>query len=995
MKHIKLTALTLALIFFALISKAQTDALRNQLNTIFQNIDKSQVPSGFLEEYGADLVSLDVFNGQLTDSNRLDIDLWRYAYGSLYTSRIYGINPLPTIESLNTSINTYSNFNTNVLAVPLALIDYSRMREDAVNQNLLTVSNNQIYDVAGRTQSPYIPTTMFIASPSKNYTSFSTVSLLFKSSLFTTNTGKSVSSLYVDFANGSGYQSATFDNPLPVTYTDTGYKRLKIKLICTDNSVYECYAEFNILELNGGSPNARYDVRDFVQPFLPTANHSGGTATVRFSRKGTERLITKPLIIVEGYDVSDVAPFLRATPYNYNEFLRDINREPLPYDFNGNLDDVAGYDLIFINYNNGTDDILRNVALFQEVLQWVNNQKAINGSVEQNVVLGISMGGLVARYGLANLTKNNVSTGTRLLITHDSPHRGANTPLGFQYVTRFLATLPTIGSFNVNNIPAIAQANQVLNEPATQQLLILRATGRNTFVTNTFLDGVYRNMITFSPADPQPAYRIIATSNGSECGINTLTPGSNMVDASARFLVHRPWIARRSRISADINIKALPDGGAPITIAYINVSARVRLFFSLISFSLSIDLLNSPSPDNTLPWDAVPGGTQPIRDNLPNNIPTHFDQFIALEAFSGSLKADVFLADNFCFVPIVSALDITNITRPSLNAVYVGGATPGNPSRLANFIAQEPIPISGQIRYSITHPSFTARNAQWLYNEMEGVSPNNLNCSNNCSSPAYTISGPDVICNSEIYSIVGLSANATVTWSPSPLGTVQFSCTTCPQTTVTKVSSGNVTLNAAITGCSATTIYKSIHVGGYSSGDYPVSGPSSTSCNSYVTYTTNQLPGATNYTWFYPFDWTYISGQGTYTLTLLTPSSSASGYYQVGVRVANTCDAGGSYAIQSTFFNGCSGFGFAASPNPSTGNVSISTVQSKNVSTTEKQNKIFKIIVSDQLGNIKKQFTYNGITNTTINLSSLISGTYTIKAFNGTVWSSQQIIISK
>ncbi len=61
MKKFKLIGLTLALIFFAFFGNAQTDELRNNLNTIFQNIDKSQVPTGFLEEYGAGLVPLDVF----------------------------------------------------------------------------------------------------------------------------------------------------------------------------------------------------------------------------------------------------------------------------------------------------------------------------------------------------------------------------------------------------------------------------------------------------------------------------------------------------------------------------------------------------------------------------------------------------------------------------------------------------------------------------------------------------------------------------------------------------------------------------------------------------------------------------------------------------------------------------------------------------------------------------------------------------------------------
>lgn len=53
-------------------------------------------------------------------------------------------------------------------------------------------------------------------------------------------------------------------------------------------------------------------------------------------------------------------------------------------------------------------------------------------------------------------------------------------------------------------------------------------------------------------------------------------------------------------------------------------------------------------------------------------------------------------------------------------------------------------------------------------------------------------------------------------------------------------------------------------------------------------------------------------------------------------------------------------------------------------------------MIIDQIGNLKKQYNYGGgVTNTTINLSDLITGSYTIKAFNGTIWDTQQIIISK
>ncbi len=84
MKFLQKVSLLLAGMFMPIFLFAQTDALRTKLNSIFQNIDKSQVPTGYLEEYGAGLLPLNIFNGLLTDSNRLDINLWRTLYLQLH-----------------------------------------------------------------------------------------------------------------------------------------------------------------------------------------------------------------------------------------------------------------------------------------------------------------------------------------------------------------------------------------------------------------------------------------------------------------------------------------------------------------------------------------------------------------------------------------------------------------------------------------------------------------------------------------------------------------------------------------------------------------------------------------------------------------------------------------------------------------------------------------------------------------------------------------------
>ncbi|MRX46440.1 lipase family protein [Pedobacter puniceum] len=180
---------------------------------------------------------------------------------------------------------------------------------------------------------------------------------------------------------------------------------MRIKLVLSNSSQYECYAPITVKEVtilgrfSSSGPN-------HTEFFYATSNHSGGKAYVRYSSSNSTGHLKKPLIVVEGYDASLVAPNLAGDNYSYESFITSLNRVvDLGYDFNYQLDDIAGYDLVFIDYNYGTDYIERNASLFKDVLNWVNADKALGGSVQQNVVLGISMGGLVARYALADMTK--------------------------------------------------------------------------------------------------------------------------------------------------------------------------------------------------------------------------------------------------------------------------------------------------------------------------------------------------------------------------------------------------------------------------------------------------------------------------------------------------------------------------------------------------------------------------------------------------------------
>ena len=53
----KLIITIAALLLLNLCGYAQTDQIRTELNSIFQNINKTQIPTGYLNEYGPEVVN--------------------------------------------------------------------------------------------------------------------------------------------------------------------------------------------------------------------------------------------------------------------------------------------------------------------------------------------------------------------------------------------------------------------------------------------------------------------------------------------------------------------------------------------------------------------------------------------------------------------------------------------------------------------------------------------------------------------------------------------------------------------------------------------------------------------------------------------------------------------------------------------------------------------------------------------------------------------------
>ena len=269
----------------------------------------------------------------------------------------------------------------------------------------------------------------------------------------------------------------------------------------------------------------------FTEPITASKSFLGqfGTATLEIDDAGNDSFITKPLIVAEGFDsglLSKENEFGENDITRFNTTVLNSNSFDLNSFLTGNTELIFGdqdYDIIYINWDNPRDFLQRNALVLEQVITWVNQQKAIAGSTEQNVVLGQSMGGVLARYALANMEQDNDPTtnhDTKLYISHDAPHLGANIPIGIQFMARHLAdqfVSTPLGDFSFeiadDSEASIKDINGIFNEPATQQLL-------GNYITPSFgLDNAVHN--TWQTELQSKGYptqtRNIALSNGNHC----------------------------------------------------------------------------------------------------------------------------------------------------------------------------------------------------------------------------------------------------------------------------------------------------------------------------------------------------------------------------------------------------------------------------------------------------------------------------------------------
>lgn len=175
----------------------------------------------------------------------------------------------------------------------------------------------------------------------------------------------------------------------------------------------------------------------------------------------------RPIIFVPPY-----RPFIQA--FSMKKYFDQFNVDGL---FN-KLSNM-GYDVLFIKLKPGYPSLEQAGQALSEYITEINElkQQEFPNESWENIVVGYSMGGQIARYCLKKMEYNHMVLGaphhhTRLYIPFDSPHLGANIPMFTQAVYKDLK--------NLNILAGLSYI--ALDDPASRDMCVTHINGSVTSI---------------------------------------------------------------------------------------------------------------------------------------------------------------------------------------------------------------------------------------------------------------------------------------------------------------------------------------------------------------------------------------------------------------------------------------------------------------------------------------------------------------------------------
>lgn len=750
----------LLLLFISLkgLAQNQITVTTTDVDNMLSNISTSTVNGNII--YNKCIQYADLTNFNTATKNTCSKSMFDQAINDLHFAS--GKQKFTLAKNINSLISTSLNVvDIGMLNASFSTINYDK---DNPSNSGLTLSNNKYQQVAGKQSFNNFNKLLISALKEEALCSSNQIEFRVNQNLNFNNNNNVIKKVVADL--GDGNNTLLIDNgnivnsSTIINFTTSGNKLLKFIVTFYDNTTLTTYSSLYIkldVITEGVDPliedgklvsTIPYQGYDETSPIFGELDYRIFYHT---NNGNTTPVLLKPIIISDGFDPQDKRKIQASDYLNPADFQQYNSIEHfMDYkDCSGNTSNLItvlrnkGYDVVVVNYptyyrngkkiDGGADYIERNAMNMITLIQKLNTTLQTNGSTEQLAIAAPSMGGQITRYALAYMEKMFAQTGltkwkhkTRLWISIDSPHLGANIPYGLQSLI-YLATLygsSSADDFFYNQLRSPAAKQQLIEQFEPINTLGIDPTYRNGrtisqgFSFNsgspfykTYYDNQFNNGLPNSKGYPMNT-RKISLVNGSLSGQTFGTSNQKVIDLvgfkTILFWDHKGF-----------------QGIAHAMADYPNTSGTMSDFMVdkvLSSFSGSISgITNSNNRGN---MDLIAGGWFP-----------GYDQFVTKTKKENDDKVSYWEeranAQIHSFIPAYSALGIKQPEQDWTQPLD------------RNLVCSNETPFDSYYGEAVNtrHTSFDCESVEWMLKELDG----------NPQAPIYPyfalVNGPSLICD--------------------------------------------------------------------------------------------------------------------------------------------------------------------------------------------------------------------------------------------------------
>jgi hypothetical protein len=691
----RLLFFTMLIAWFGGALPAQNLNLDAQMRAMLAPLDKSGLQTGILLQQAPMFVHPFRYDGvSLNDSNLLDASNFGRLYGLLRAAAIGPSGLPPSKESYRQEVKRLRGAGGDTIPLALMFMQYEYIRPDALASGLLYWDNGikAFQDVQGRSTEPYLRDTMFAFAALLPEAKGRQVVFQLPTDRVFQNVGWAAGGIEMDFDDGAGWRPVQAGGCVSVQYPNAGPKNLRIRTMLQGR---QWLAHSRISVPQSAVAERFSDKPDEI------VHLSGDSLSIFFHCE--DRILRKPLIVVEGFG-GDITKYTQMLDL-LSEFATGANQ---------NLKDwldAEGYDLVWVDWLNSNASIQDNAATLRYTLEYINERKHASGSIEPNVVIGASMGGLVAKYCL--LYMHNIlgrDSEVERLFTYDSPLKGANFPVGIQLLIRDFVRISEVFEADISDIEA---ALYLLDGPAASQMLRQKAVinlDGTLGLSSAGFDALQTEIAALEAIQPLTGItRHIAISNGAGNGVGqeSIIPDGSALLATLTIdnLLFTAQGYSQAFVAGPNNTKLYARDFETFGGGVLPVPPPISLGY--------VEYVH-PAP---LSLDVMPGGNSDIALNE-----VKVGLLNALESVSIGIwnpSANVALGINhFGFVSTVSGLDLPIGTSPTTG--NLNNLSPASRSSFSMDNAQISS-FSSTGEYNQEHVSMNTRIADLLVNELTPV----------------------------------------------------------------------------------------------------------------------------------------------------------------------------------------------------------------------------------------------------------------------------------